>query len=340
MNVPFERLANPDQAACARRSLVIAADGRPYRAVDVDMVGGFRIRILPDRGFDIQDCWFAGRPLHWVSRQGEGLPANCLQGHAWDRHFSGGLLTTCGLANVGSPSEGHGHHGRYNHQPAESVTIDRIRTSTGFVMRLGATIFETTPDGAVFRVDRLLELRTGIAVLRLRDRTTNLSDFTAPAPLLYHLNFGWPLIGQDTQLSILEHHTERGVFGDATLLPGGSGRPGMHAPHSPPVTVEHVIDGARMIRQATLSSPAEGLRLDIVWGRRSLPRLLQWINCRDEAGVVAIEPSNCATRGRAHERAHATLPLLAAGQTRVSRLAFLARQLPLNDTPNAKGMGA
>jgi hypothetical protein len=77
--------------------------------LDVRVRRGIDLRIHPDRGFDIGAAWYRGDPLAWISAAGEGGTSN----RDWRLAWGGGLVTTCGLDNVGAPSEGIGLHGTY-----------------------------------------------------------------------------------------------------------------------------------------------------------------------------------------------------------------------------------
>src|SRR4051794_26858987 len=81
--------------------------------------GDMRVNVLPERGLDIGRAWFRGEPVAWESPLGE-LP---WQGD-FARSFGGGLLVTCGLRNVGLPSEGQPQHGWYSSLPARDVEVD------------------------------------------------------------------------------------------------------------------------------------------------------------------------------------------------------------------------
>jgi hypothetical protein len=76
-----------------------------------------------DRGMDLGAAEYRGVPLAWVSPTGVVAPHfRELQGEGWLRSFGGGLLVTCGLQNVGEPSERGGEelglHGRISNTPA------------------------------------------------------------------------------------------------------------------------------------------------------------------------------------------------------------------------------
>jgi len=104
-----------------------------WRALDVRVWEGIDIRLLPDRGFDCFGAWYRGVPLAWVSAVGERGPiSGRLHDDDWLRGFGGGLVATCGLRNVGAPSEGHGLHGEIAHQPAREVRVARARVGRGW----------------------------------------------------------------------------------------------------------------------------------------------------------------------------------------------------------------
>ena len=119
-----------------------------------------RIRVLPSRGLDVAEAHFAGRQLAWLSTVGF-VPWN----GDWTASWGGGLVTTCGLDNVGRPSEGIGLHGTYTSLPAVDGVVH---------------------DPRGLRVERTYDAAEG--ALRLVDLTTNGADVELEAPLLYHVN--------------------------------------------------------------------------------------------------------------------------------------------------------
>src|SRR5207245_5835301 len=104
-------LANADQFAGVTASTVTEGAAHGCRALDLRVMGGMDIRLLPDRGLDVGAAWFAGIPLAWMSVVGESGPVPSRGGNEWIEAFGGGLFVTCGLRNVGVSSEGHGQHG-------------------------------------------------------------------------------------------------------------------------------------------------------------------------------------------------------------------------------------
>jgi hypothetical protein len=119
----IDRVANLNAIASATASRT--EEG--WRALDLRVWDGIDVRLLPDRGFDCCGAWYRGVPLAWVSAVGECGPiSGRLRDDDWLTAFAGGLVTTCGLRNVGAPSEGHAMHGEISHQPARELRVERL----------------------------------------------------------------------------------------------------------------------------------------------------------------------------------------------------------------------
>jgi Domain of unknown function (DUF4432) len=241
-----DRLGHLDQVA-------LATD-RP--AIDAHVLAGIELRVYPDRGLDLGAASFRGVPLAWIAPAGEGGADSA----DWRAAWGGGLLTTCGLDNVGAPSEGIGLHGTYTFLPAHEVTTERSRSQ---VVVRGAI-----EDPRGLRVQRT-SIRVGEGRVEVSDRTTNLAEQALEAPLLYHVNLGWPLwdVGSrvETDAAEVSPRDEDAAPHDWSTAPD--------EPVQQPERVwEHV--GAT---QATVVNERLGLRVAI---ESDLPRLWQWIDPR------------------------------------------------------------
>jgi Domain of unknown function (DUF4432) len=164
----------------------------------------------------------------------------------WTASWGGGLVTTCGLDNVGAPSEGFGLHGTYTSLPArDGVVLD--------------------PRG--LRVER--SYTHGEGALQLVDRTTNVSDGALEAPLLYHVNLWLTGARVDTDAREVVPRDE-----DAAPYDWRSGETG----DAPERVWEHV--GATWARVAYDDAEIE---IEI---RSSLRRMWQWIDPRLDALAI------------------------------------------------------
>jgi hypothetical protein len=243
--------------------------------------GDLGIDVVPERGLDIAAARFRGERFSWESPLGF-LP---WQGD-FARSFGGGLLVTCGLRNVGVPSEGQPQHGWYSSLPAREVEID------GRVAR--GRVVEAEVPGPTLELRR--EIRVEAGVVSVTDRVRNDGRRPEPAPILYHVNLLWDALDIDAQQVVPRDDDARA--GDWRTL----GEPG------PERVYEHAGATRAVVRYGTT-------RVTVT---STLPRLWQWIH--PDYGVLGIEPSNCSVLGRAHDRAEGRLPTLEPGGERTTRV--------------------
>jgi Domain of unknown function (DUF4432) len=289
-NVPRACIGHADQVALVRSGNV----------VDVRVYGGIDVRIHPARGFDIGAAWFRGIPLAWIAPAGEGGKA----GATWRDSWGGGLVTTCGLDNVGEPSEGVGQHGTFTFLEAEGVRTERKDT----LVTCGATLHD--PRG--LRIERTISTTIGEGRVELVDRTTNLSGQALEAPLLYHVNLGWPLWDEGARVEtaaddVLPRDEDTGSH-DWRTAP---------APASVPERVWEHLGATR----ASVTNERLGVCVTV---DSNLPRLWQWVDPPPGVYVLGLEPANCSVLGRAHDRGEGRLPLLVPGETRRTTLVVTA----------------
>jgi hypothetical protein len=290
-------------AALASAVASVVSDGPAAgcRAVDVRVSGGIDIRILPDRGFDIGAAWFRGTPLAWISAVGETAPLDAPSGTQWNDAFGGGLVTTCGLRNVGAPSEGHGLHGTFSHLRARDVRCDR----EGDTIVARARIVDASAIGHNLEVQREIRTDCGAGHLIVTDRTTNHGPAAEPAPILYHVNLLWELVDVDSD-DVLPRDEDAAAGLDSWTS----------APLLSPGAREQVFEHVGATRAIVSHSD---VTVTLTW---TLPRLWQWIH--PGYGVLGLEPANCSVLGRAHDRAEGRLPTLAPGEERTTSITITA----------------
>jgi len=264
---------------------------------------GIDLRLHPDRGLDIGAAWFRGRSLAWISPVGEGGAASS----DWREAWGGGLVTTCGLDNVGAPSEGIGLHGTYTFLLARD--LDVARTPREVVCR--GVVDE--PRG--LRVERTIRTHVGEGRVELVDRTLNVGGQPLEAPVLYHVNLGWPV--WDTAARV-ETDADETVPRDADAAPHD-----WRTAPEPTAGRERVWEHAGATRAAVVNE-ALGVRVSLEF---DLPRLWQWVDPAPGVFVLGLEPANCSVLGRAHDRAEGTLPFLGPGEERTTRIAITAEEV-------------
>lgn len=312
------RLANPDAILHVRSSMVSDGAASGMRAIDIRVDGGIDLRLLPDRGLDIGNAWALGRSLSWVSGVGERAPIPAPAGFQWSEAFGGGLLVTCGLRNVGAPSEGHGLHGSYSHLKAAVHSIRRHLGADGAHVEVRARVEDAAATGHHLLLERRVRTHAARHRLEVEDLTTNLGRSAEPAPILYHFNFGYPLWSGPARLELDAQRTmPRDPASEASL--GSWGRP-PDVEDTEERVLEHEVEPVDGWCSARLVNEEMGLALTLGWRAGELPRLHQWIHPAPGVYALGLEPANCSTSGRAHDRAEGRLPVLEAGETRQTAL--------------------
>jgi hypothetical protein len=294
------------------------------QAARVRTGGGLDFTVLLSRGMDIGAASYRGTPFAWQSATGAGHPhAFDPDGRNWLRTFHGGLLTGCGLSNAGAANvdgdESLGIHGYLSHLPAGETYagVEWIDESNANIVVRGA-MREARVFGENLRLQRTISAPLGGNALTITDTVTNEGFAEVPLMLLYHLNFGWPLIGEDTEIVTNATATPEPRDADAAAglatasqltapIPGYREQCFFHHPIPEP-------DGYATVRLVNRALP---LTVAVHYDTRALPHLTQWKMMGQGEYVCGIEPANCRVMGRAAERAAGRLQTIAPGETRV-----------------------
>jgi galactose mutarotase-like enzyme len=284
------------------------------RIIDVHNSSGLTFSLLPDRGLDIWMAHYRGMPLTWISQASPHPPDH---GSSWLRQFNGGLLVTCGLQHAGAserdpPSgEERGMHGRYTRLPAEILRHEGCWEEESYVLELSGRVAQSALFGEQLRLERTYRIVLGEPVIEIHDVVSNLADVATPFMLLYHFNFGYPLVRDGTRLDVAAASShprdETAGAGYADWERYGSSRP----QYEEQVFYHHVLerDGRS---NALLSNGTIGLML--TWDVVHAPYLTQWKNLRQGIYVSGLEPGNCLPEGQNAARAAGRLVELQPGE--------------------------
>jgi galactose mutarotase-like enzyme len=319
----LEYVGRIDQIAGICAGEITDGAGRGMRTLDVYTGGGLNFRVLPDRALDIAACRYRELPLAWESPAGEVHPAFYQpDGVGWLRTFGGGLLATCGLDQFGAPNtdqgESFGLHGRIGATPAHHVSIRAAWHADDYVLEITGVVEQARLFGEHLRLTRTVRTQLGSTTITLHDTVQNMGYAPQPHLILYHFNFGFPLISADTRLELPVSQTlPRDADADAGL--GAWSRFQTPTPAYREQVFHHVLTQGR----ARLVNPTLDLSVELRWDPTQLPHLFQWKMMGQGAYVCGIEPANSsAIHGRAHARTTDDLPLLQPGEIREYQLAL------------------
>ena len=200
------KISNPAQVGGIETSVLDNGLGRGTRIAWINTGTGLRYKVVLDRAMDIAEAFYNQHSLAWLSHAGSMPPDRFSDsGMGWIRNFGGGLLTTCGLSHVGGPEEDEfgvrGLHGSISNTPAEIVSISQPDPASGKMeMSITGIVWETQVFGPTLLLKRTISGKLGEAKISIHDEVVNRGNEKVPHMLLYHVNFGWPLVDEGTEL--------------------------------------------------------------------------------------------------------------------------------------------
>lgn len=307
------------QVADARQSTLSSGKAQGVSVVDIVTGGGLNVFILPDRGMDMAWASFKGVPFSCVSKTGVVSPMFFENaGTGFFRGFTAGLLTTCGLTHMGPPctdgGEQLGIHGRISNIPAEDVSVYKEWEGDEFVMRVRGKMREGAYFAEHLTLTRVVTAVMGEKKLRIHDVAENVGYSDAPFMLLYHFNFGHPLVSADTRL----YHTPAKIAPrDEAAKPGLDACEVFQSPeHGYQEQVFFYDMDTKDQAFGCLYNEKLGMGAYVKYSKKQLPNFTEWKHMGEGEYIVGMEPCTNPPIGRAVARAQGELQFLKPGEQR------------------------
>ena len=315
----LERIGEPSQIATIRPLQFTDGKAKGVSAVEFGTGTGFRFTVLPDRALDICAADFCGRSLCWHSPTGVVSPYFYQpEGLEWLYGFCGGLLCTCGLTYYGAPCEDEGEklglHGRVSNIPAQEVSIESGWEGDEYIVGVRGKVVESSVFGPCLSLNRSMFAFLGQNRLFVHDEVVNEGHEPAPHMMLYHVNFGFPVVDAGSRL----------VAPSLKVTPrdaeAGKGKENYAIFTAPKAGFRekvyyHELADADGMTTAGVVNPDLGFGAYIHFDRTRLPHLIEWKMMGKGTYVVGIEPGTNLVEGRAKERAEGRLRMLKPGET-------------------------
>lgn len=272
---------------------------------------GLNVIILPERGLDIASVSFKGVNASFLTKNGiTGPLAVDFSEGEFNRYFAGGMLTTCGLRNVGPPcteknGEHHPVHGKFNTIPAKEVGI--FRPDEEKIVITGV-IQETALFGPNLKMQRKITINNSSSKICVSDTLINDSDKTEEIMILYHYNFGFPFIQDGCYLEFStndkvtprDDEAKKGIDSYNILTSPIDG-------FEEQVFFHSQKGDENGFAQANIVNPHLKMKACVQHDTSSLPILAQWKSMKSTDYALGIEPSNSYIMGRVRERENGTL---------------------------------
>lgn len=323
----YNKISNTAQLGGIETSVIDNGAGRGTRIAWINTGTGLRFKVVIDRAMDIADAFYNEHSLAWLSHSGIN-PAQPLsdKGIDWLRTFGGGLLVTCGLSHVGGPEKDEfgerGVHGQISNIPAEIVSVIQPDPVSGNMdMSITGVMRESQALGTRLELRRTISATLGRSAIRIHDEVINRGNTDSPHMLLYHCNFGWPLMDEGSK--IMWHGPWKSRDGNPDKL-FNSGND-FHTCPAPlddhrggaeeAAFIDIEADGSGFCN-CGIDNPKIGLSLNLRFMKKQLPWLTNWLHFGKGEYVVGLEPGTNPPLGQSNARKLNELILLAPGETR------------------------
>ncbi len=301
--------------------------------IEVDN-GKLRLRVIPTRGMGILDAQLGDVRLSWDSPIKEVVHPKFVNlesrgGLGWIEGFNE-WMARCGLEYAGHPGKDKfitntgaiGEmdltlHGKIANIPASEVivTVDR---ETPYTIRLRGRVDERVFFGPKLELWTEISTVPGSSTFTISDTLTNRGSESQEFMLIYHANYGSPLLEQGAKLMVaaervapFNDHAAKAVNRWNTYAAPKSG------------FVEEVYQifpfADEQGRTTIQLQNARGNRgVSMNWSLKQLPYLTQWKNtvAKTDGYVTGLEPGTSFPHNRSWERAAGRVSKLKPGQAR------------------------
>ena len=237
------------------------------------------------------------------------------------------MITTCGLTHIGPPEDDEfgqrGLHGRISNIPAEIESVVQPNIKAGKLeMSITAVVKQTRVFGPNLELRRTISSGLGENYIRIHDVVTNLGNEKTPHMILYHCNYGWPLVDEGAEIICKGKWKSRGLDMDNAVF--NSGR---NYKKCPKPLESHKAGGesCAFIDAATdrngfcnigLYNKKLGCAITMKYKKKQLPCLTNWQHWGPGEYVTALEPGTNFPVGQSVARKNKNLMYLGAGQSK------------------------
>ena len=292
---------------------LVGGKGDGMRLLQVRNGKGLEMTVVPDRCADIYRLYFDGVNMGFFGPCGYVAPSYYQPtGSDWLKSFTAGFLTTCGLEAVGSPCVDQGEtlplHGTIGNTPAEQCCWYEEKGE--LVIR--ALVRDEVQFGRKLRLHRQIRVSLKENSFRILDTVENTGVREEPMEILYHMNMGYPLLDEDSVVTIpackvipRNEHAAENI--DACLK--------MEKPQADYEECCFYHQFPDQNGKASIYQPKLGKELTIEFDASKLDGFTEWkmMGVRDYA--LGLECGNCYPDGRDVMRSTGMLKFLKPGES-------------------------
>ena len=290
---------------------------RGMRALDVKNGKGLEMTLAADRGLDIPCLRYKGVNVSFAAKVGLRAPSLYTEdaGRGFLKQFNAGMLTTCGITYAGAACEDGGRklglHGNYDNTPAAKVAYETVFDGDEAVLRLRGEVREACVFEENMLLTREVRIHTEKNVYQVIDRVENQGFEPTPMMLIYHINFGHPLLDEGARIYVNSGHVEPR---DDFAREGLAIHDRMEAPEIGRAEQCYFHTGFPAQGFAMLHNEKLGMAAALRFDAKALPLLCEWKCMRAGEYVLGLEPTTSGVLSRVEARANGLLVTLEPGQ--------------------------
>lgn len=312
-------IGHPSQLFGVQETRLAGGKADGMKMLEIRNGKGLEFAVSLDRCADIPYLFYKGNSMAYIAPCGMVSPKYYdKNGTGFLKSFTAGFLTTCGLTAVGNPCIDNGEelplHGNISNVPAEQYSY----TTEDDCIKITAVIRDASLFGHKLELVREYCCGLNNNILTLTDRIKNIDCKETPYMVLYHCNFGYPLLHENAKLSISStnvvprdaHAAEDLDTWNKLIEPSNS-------------FVEqcyyHTFEDTPMI---SIENPDISTKMEMTFDRSTLDRFIQWKMMGEGEYVLGLEPANCYPDGRTVMREKGILKFLKPGESVANKLTF------------------
>ncbi len=294
---------------------------RGLRAFDLKNGRNLQLTLLADRGLDVSELTYKGINIGLHNKVSMRSAALYQEDGAsgFLKQFYGGMMSTCGITYSGAAGmdgdKALGLHGPFNNTPAEQVSARVDYEGDERVIRVSGQVHEAEIFATDMLMKRDFKLESERDILHIHDTVVNQSYATQPVMLIYHINFGYPMldVGAKAYFSAgkVEARNEfaaEGMHNYFEMEEPGCGRDEQCYFHT-----EQPENGEAF---AMLHNEKLGLAAIVHFDQKVFPLMCEWKCMRAGEYALGLEPTTSGVTNRAEAREAGLLTYLEPGESR------------------------
>jgi len=281
---------------------------------------GLELTVAADRALDIPQMRYKGVNLSYLCKVGMRAPQFYVEDgvRGFLKQFYAGFLTTCGITYAGAPCEDEGRslglHGPYSNIPAQEVSAFVEYEGDDAVIRLRGDVREACMFAENMLLSREITVETEKNVVRIKDTVENQSFRREPLMLVYHINFGYPMLDAGARIYTNARDVEaRTPFAQQGLAQYDV----MEEPEIDREEQCYFHTGMAKEGFAMLHNEKLGFAAIIRFDAVQFPLLCEWKCMRAGEYALGLEPTTSGVSSRKEARENGRLRFLEGGESDV-----------------------